>query len=203
MTPAAAKLFLIAQSAIGAAVLLSLNWFAVVTGLASLLIVAVYPFMKRVTSWPQAVLGLAFAYGGLMGWAAAFGRLDAPAWLVYLAAIFWTMGYDTIYALQDSRDDAIAGIRSTARLFGDNVRNGVGALYFAAILSAIAALYLIRAGTFAYFGLFGFALHLVRQSRQLEPGISAAVALRLFRSNRDAGLILFAGLAIDGWLGFA
>ena len=200
VSPRAAKLFLVAQSLIGAAVLFSLNWFAVATGFASLLIVAIYPFMKRISSWPQAVLGLAFAYGGLMGWAAAFGRLDAPAWLIYLAAIFWTMGYDTIYALQDSRDDAIAGIRSTARLFGSRVRDGVGILYLGAILSGMAAILLARGGLAAMAGLFGFALHLGWQLRRIGPDITPALALRLFRANRDAGFILFVGLAIDGWL---
>ncbi len=200
ITPRAAKLFLIGQAMVGAVVLFSLNWFAIATGLASLLIVAVYPFMKRITSWPQAVLGLAFASGGLMGWAATFGRLDTPAWLIYLAAIFWTMGYDTIYALQDSRDDAIAGIRSTARLFGGRVRDAVGLLYLGCIVSAVAAIFLAGGGPVAPIGLCAFALHLVWQLRRVAPGIAPAQALRLFRSNRDAGLILFAGLAIDGLL---
>ena len=124
----AAKIFLALQCLIGLAVLLCFNDFAKATGMASILIVLAYPFMKRVTSWPQAVLGLAFAWGGLMGWAAVFGALAAPAFLVYAAAIFWTIGYDTIYALQDIREDAIAGVRSTARLFGDHVRIGVGAI---------------------------------------------------------------------------
>ena len=118
-----------------------------------------------------------------LGWAAAFGRLDAPAWLIYLAAIFWTMGYDTIYALQDSRDDAIAGIRSTARLFGSRVRDGVGILYLGAILSGMAAILLARGGLAAMAGLFGFALHLGWQLRRIGPDITPALALR-FRKRR-------------------
>jgi 4-hydroxybenzoate polyprenyltransferase len=110
--------FLAAQALVGLAVLLCFNFFTIALGLGSLAIVAVYPFMKRITSWPQAVLGLAFSWGALMGWAARFASLAAAPVLLYLAAIFWTMGYDTIYALQDMEDDAIVGIGSTARRFG-------------------------------------------------------------------------------------
>jgi 4-hydroxybenzoate polyprenyltransferase len=199
VTPRQAKLFMLAQCAVGALVLFSLNWFSIGLGLASLAIVALYPFMKRVTSWPQAVLGLAFAYGGLMGWAAAFGSLAWPALAIYASAIFWTIGYDTIYALQDARDDAIAGVRSTARLFADNVTSGVSLFYLLAILSACAAVHLARGGVFAWLGVFGFALHLAWQVRTIVPGDSPR-ALMLFRSNRNAGLILFAGLTLDGVL---
>ena len=193
----AAKLFLVAQTCVGAATLLGFNLFAVFTALASLLIVAIYPFMKRITSWPQAVLGLAFAWGGLMGWAAAFGSLGPPAFLIYACAIFWTMGYDTIYALQDRRDDVFAGVRSTARLFGDHVRAGVGLLYLGALVAGLAAIRAAGGGIIAHIGLLAFALHLVWQVRRLEaPG--PATALMLFRANRDAGLIFFAGLALDG-----
>ena len=181
-------------------VLFSLNWFSVGLGLASLLIVAAYPFMKRVTSWPQAVLGLAFAYGGLMGWAAAMGSLAAPAWLIYGAAIAWTVAYDTIYALQDARDDAIVGVRSTARLFGGQVRLGVAGFYGAAVAMAFWAVALAGGGVFAFAGVIGFALHLAWQVLMIDPA-STDRSLRLFRSNRDAGLILFAGLCLQGWLG--
>ncbi len=192
----AAKIFMLAQCAIGAAVLFSLNGAAILTGLASLAIVAAYPFMKRITSWPQAVLGLAFAWGGLMGWVAIAGRIDAPAVLIYLAAIFWTMGYDTIYALQDARDDALVGIKSTARLFGDRVTTGVGALYLGALLAAGVAFYLAGVGAPAYAGLGLFASHLVWQLWRIKPEDTAR-SLALFRANRDAGLILFAGLAAN------
>ena len=200
VTPRAAKIFMVAQSLVGAMVLFSLNWFSVGLGLASLLIVAAYPFMKRVTSWPQAVLGLAFAYGGLMGWAAAMGALAWPAWLIYGAAIAWTVAYDTIYALQDARDDAIVGVRSTARLFGGRVRLGVAGFYGAAVAMATTAVALVGGGAFAYAGIAGFALHLIWQVARIDPA-STARSLRLFRSNRDAGLMLFAGLSLQGWLG--
>jgi len=193
---AAAKAFLLAQSLIGLCVLICFNRFAIGVGFASLLIVLVYPFMKRLTSWPQAVLGLAFAWGGLMGWAAAFADLAWPALLIYSCAVLWTIGYDTIYALQDARDDAIVGIRSTARLFKGRVALAVGVLYAACLLLAAAALWSSRSGPFAILGLVGFGLHLFWQVRQI-PGHDTAVALKLFRSNREAGLILFAGLAIQ------
>jgi 4-hydroxybenzoate polyprenyltransferase len=191
-----ATAFLIAEALVGLAVLMQFNPFAIVLGLASLAVVAVYPFMKRVTSMPQLVLGVAFAWGGLMGWAAAFGRLDAPAVLVYAAAIAWTIGYDTIYALQDLEDDPVAGIKSSARLFGRKAAMGVGLCYIAAVSLAVAALVLVKAGPVAYAGASLFALHLARQVRRIDIA-DAAGALGLFRSNRDAGLILFAGLALD------
>jgi 4-hydroxybenzoate polyprenyltransferase len=197
VTPFAAKVFLVALALVGALVLFSLNAFAVALGLASLGIVAVYPFAKRYTFWPQAVLGLAFAWGGLMGWAAAMGSLSAPAALIYACAIFWTIGYDTIYALQDARDDAVVGVRSTARLFGEDVRLGVGAFYGMAFLAGAFAIETAHGGRFALLGLAGFGLHLAWQVWRIRLNDPAG-ALRLFRANRDAGLILFAGLALDG-----
>ena len=192
----AALVFLAAQCAVGLAVLLQFNGFAIATGFASLLPVAFYPFMKRVTSMPQLVLGLAFAWGGLMGWAAVFGGLAAPAILVYAAAIAWTIGYDTIYALQDIEDDEVVGIKSSARLFGPRVRLGIGACYGVATLLIMVALALIEAGPLAYLGAAAFGLHLAWQVRSVDRR-DGALALRLFRSNRDAGLILFALLSLD------
>jgi len=192
VTPTQAKLFLVLQCLAGLAVLLSFNPFAIALGCASLLIVAAYPFMKRVTSWPQAVLGLAFAWGGLMGWAAVFGALAAPAVLVYAAAIFWTIGYDTIYALQDVRDDAIAGVRSTARLFGDHVRAAVGLMYAISVALSGLAAHLCGGSQFAYAGVAAFALHCLWQVARIDPADKDR-ALALFRSNRNAGLLLFAG----------
>src|SRR5207302_1479129 len=115
---ASAAAFLVLQALVGLAVLLQFNPFTIFVGLASLLVVAVYPFMKRITYWPQIVLGLAFSWGALMGWPAAFGRLDLPALLLYGGSIAWVIGYDTIYAHQDREDDALIGIKSTALLFG-------------------------------------------------------------------------------------
>ena len=110
--------FMMAQALIGLVVLLQFNWFAVATGIASLVIVAIYPFMKRITWWPQLTLGLAFSWGALMGFAAAFARIDLTALLLYAGSISWVIGYDTIYAHQDAEDDALIGVKSTARLFG-------------------------------------------------------------------------------------
>ena len=194
----AAIAWLVAQALIGLLVLISFNSFAIELGLASLLVVMVYPLMKRVTSWPQAVLGLAFSWGALMGWAARYGALAPPALLLYGSAFFWIIGYDTIYALQDARDDAIVGIKSTARLFGANARLGIGACYFGAALFAELALLSVGAGPLAQLGLIGFCLHLIWQLSKVE-GADPALCLILFRSNRDAGLLLFAGIALEGW----
>jgi len=195
----AAVAFLVAQSLVGLAVLLCFNRFTIALGVASLAVVAIYPLMKRVTQWPQAVLGLAFSWGALMGWAAAFGSLGLPALLLYASAFCWTIGYDTIYALQDARDDAIVGIKSTARLFGANVRLGVGLFYLAAALLAQAALWSVGASVIAELGLLLYCLHLAWQLRRLKAP-TPAMALRLFRSNWHAGLILFFGIAIEGWV---
>jgi 4-hydroxybenzoate polyprenyltransferase len=194
VSPRAAVTFLIAQCLIGLAVLLSFNRFTIEVGLLSPLIVLIYPFGKRFTSWPQAILGLAFAYGALLGWTAQTGALALPAFLLYASAIFWTIGFDTIYALQDLRDDVIAGVRSTARLFGARVRRAVGALYFFCILFAEFALLSINAGALAQAGLVAYALHLAWQTHQTREDCAPGTALALFRSNRDAGLLLFAGL---------
>ncbi len=192
----AAKCFLVAEAAIGALVLFTFNGFTIALGLGSLAIVAIYPFMKRVTSWPQLVLGFAFAYGGLMGWAAAFASLAAPALLLYASAICWTIGYDTIYAMQDARDDAIIGVRSTARLFGGHVKAGVSAFYALSVACALGAISSATGGALAYAGLAAFAAHLIWQVFAINAGDSGR-ALMLFRANRDAGLLLFAGLAAD------
>jgi 4-hydroxybenzoate polyprenyltransferase len=195
----AAAAFLVAQALVGLGVLLSLNRFSIELGFASLAIVAVYPLMKRVTSWPQAVLGLAFSWGALMGWSATYGALAPPALLLYASAFCWTIGYDTIYALQDARDDAIVGIKSTARLFGAHARLGVGLFYLLTALLAQGALLTAGAGAVAELGWAAFCAHLFWQLAQFE-GANPAMALKLFRSNRDAGLILFAGIALEGWL---
>ena len=196
----AAAVFLVAEALIGLAVLLSFNGFSIGLGIASLAIVAVYPMMKRVTSWPQAVLGLAFSWGALMGWAATFGSLALPPVLLYLSAFSWTIGYDTIYAMQDARDDAIVGIRSTARLFARNTRLGVGLFYAAAAALALAAILLAGGGWLAFIGWLAYTAHLGWQISRIE-GADAPTALMLFRSNRDAGLLLFVGIAAQGWAG--
>src|SRR5882724_3248863 len=163
-----ALVFLVAQALVGLAVLLQFNRFAVATGIASLLIVVIYPFMKRITWWPQVVLGLAFSWGALMGFAVRLGRIDATALVLYAGSIAWVIGYDTIYAHQDAEDDALIGV----------------------------ALVLAGSGFVAWIGLVAFAAHLVWQIRRLRIG-DAALCLRVFKSNRDAGLLLFAALLVD------
>jgi 4-hydroxybenzoate polyprenyltransferase len=189
--------FLILQCLIGLAILLQFNAFAVATGFASVGIVLLYPFMKRFFWMPQIVLGFAFSWGALMGWAAAFGSLEAAPIVLYLGTIPWVVGYDTIYALQDIEDDEIAGIKSSARFFGAKVRLGIAACYAVSIVFIGAALVLAGAGLLAYAGLALFAGHLGWQVARTDPADGAG-ALRLFRANRNAGLVLFAGLVADG-----
>jgi len=197
-----AAAFLVLQSLVGLAVLLCFNSFSIAVGFASLAIVAVYPLMKRITSWPQAVLGLAFSWGALMGWSAAFGALGVPAFALYASAICWTIGYDTIYAQQDARDDAIVGIRSTARLFGAQAKLAVAIFYALAAALAGLALHSAGGGSVATIGWAAYVAHLAWQVARMDAA-RPATALRLFRSNRDAGLLLFLGLALQGWLGGA
>ena len=188
--------FLVVQAMIGLAVLLQFNRFAVATGIASLAIVAVYPFMKRITWWPQVVLGLAFSWGALMGFAVTLGRIDATALLLYAGSIAWVIGYDTIYAHQDAEDDALIGVKSTARLFGAHTHQALMAFYALAVVLIGVAMALAGAGLAAWIGLAAFAAHLVWQIARLKIG-DPALCLRIFKSNRDAGLLFFAGLLVD------
>jgi 4-hydroxybenzoate polyprenyltransferase len=194
-----AFVFLAVQALIGLAVLLQFNRFAILTGIASLVIVAVYPFMKRITWWPQIVLGLAFSWGALMGFAATFGRIDLTALVLYAGSIAWVIGYDTIYAHQDAEDDALIGIKSTARLFGARTHQALMVFYGLAVVLIGAALVLAGASYPAWIGLAAFAVHLCWQISRLEIG-DPALCLRIFKSNRDAGLLLFAGLLADAVL---
>jgi 4-hydroxybenzoate polyprenyltransferase len=188
--------FLVLQALVGLAVLLQFNRFAVGCGIASLVIVAVYPFMKRITYWPQIVLGLAFSWGALMGFAVTFGRIDATAVILYAGSIAWVIGYDTIYAHQDAEDDALIGIKSTALLFGSRTRPALMVFYGLAVALIGVALALAGAGWMAWLGLAAFAAHLVWQIKRLAIG-DPKLCLRVFKSNRDAGLLLFAGLLVD------
>src|SRR5690349_17209198 len=188
---AQALVFLVLQALVGLAVLLQFNGFAIGTGIASLVIVAVYPFMKRITWWPQIVLGLAFSWGALMGFAVTFGRLDATAFVLYAGSICWVIAYDTIYAHQDTEDDALIGIKSTARLFAERTHQALVVFYGLAVVLIGVALALSGARVAAWLGLAAFAAHLVWQIRRLSIG-NPALCLRLFKSNRDAGLLLFA-----------
>ena len=194
-----AAAFLVIQALIGLAVLLQFNRFAVATGIASLMIVAVYPFMKRITWWPQIVLGLAFSWGALMGFAVMLGRIDATALLLYAGSIAWVIGYDTIYAHQDAEDDALIGIKSTALLFGARTRPALMAFYATAVALIGGALWLAAARWPAAIGLVAFAAHLVWQIVRLDIS-DPVLCLRVFKSNRDAGLLLFAGLLADAMM---
>ncbi len=199
VTLRAAIAFLVLQALVGLAVLLQFNGFAIATGLASLVVVAVYPFMKRVTWWPQIVLGLAFSWGALMGWAAAFGRLDWPALVLYAGSISWVIGYDTIYAHQDRDDDALVGLKSTALLFGERTKPILAAFFAAAVMLIGISGFGVGAGIVFALGIAAFAVHLAWQVVRLDIG-NPALCLRLFQSNRDAGLILFSGLVLDAAL---
>jgi 4-hydroxybenzoate polyprenyltransferase len=194
-----AFLFLVLQALVGLAVLLEFNRFAIWTGIASLAIVAVYPFMKRITYWPQVTLGLAFSWGALMGFAVTLGRIDAAALVLYAGSICWVIAYDTIYAHQDAEDDVLVGIKSTALLFGENTKPALTIFYSAAVVLIGIALWLAGAGWPAALGLAAFAAHLAWQVRRLDISDSA-LCLRIFKSNRDAGLLLFAMLVIDAVL---
>jgi 4-hydroxybenzoate polyprenyltransferase len=191
--------FLVAQAPVGLIVLLQFNCIAILTGIASLLIVAIYPFMKRITYWPQVVLGLAFSWGALMGFAAILARIDAAALVLYAGSIAWVIGYDTIYAHQDSEDDARIGIKSTALLFGERTRPALAVFYALTVALFALAFALAGAGVVAFIGLALFSAYLVRQVVRIDISDSA-LCLKLVKSNRDAGLILFAGLVADAAL---
>jgi 4-hydroxybenzoate polyprenyltransferase len=197
ISPRAAIFFMLAQCLIGLFVLLSFNATTITLACIAPAIVMFYPFAKRFTSWPQAILGLAFAYGALLGWTAETTTLSAPAFFLYLSAVLWTIGYDTIYALQDLKDDIAAGVRSTARLFGENVQAAVGLLYAGAAVSAGLAVFYAAGGGGAWIGVSAFAAHLIWQINALRRDMTPAQALYLFRSNRDAGLLLFAGFLLQ------
>jgi 4-hydroxybenzoate polyprenyltransferase len=189
----AAKIFMLALAFTGFLVLIQFNPFTIVLGIASLGIVAIYPFMKRITHWPQAVLGLAFSWGALMGWAAVFGRLDLAPALLYVACMAWTVGYDTIYAHQDKEDDALIGLKSTALKFGERTKPWM-VLFYGVTLAGIAAAGLLAgAGPVFLAGLAVSAAHLVWQIVTLD-GNDPDNCLKRFRSNRDFGAIIFVAL---------
>jgi 4-hydroxybenzoate polyprenyltransferase len=191
-----ATLFLMAQALTGLLVLIQFNRFTVLCGLASLMVVAIYPFMKRITYWPQIVLGLAFSWGALMGWPAAFGRLDWPSLVLYAGSISWVIGYDTIYAHQDREDDLLIGIKSTALLFGENTPKMLASFYAGAVVLIGIAGLMAGGGAIFVLGLVAFAAHLGWQVLRLDIN-DPAYCLALFKSNRDAGLLLFGAMLLD------
>ena len=193
----AAWAWLLVLCAAGLVVLLKLRWQAELVALGSLALVAAYPFMKRITWWPQAWLGLVFTWGALVGWTALRSdRLEAMAAL-WVGAIFWCVGYDTIYALQDKEDDALVGIRSSALRLGDNVRSGVLAFYGLAVAFWALAMWLEREDPLAVLALLPAAGHLLWQAATLDP-TDGANALERFRSNRFAGLLVAAACFVVG-----
>jgi 4-hydroxybenzoate polyprenyltransferase len=196
VTVAQATLFMLLQALIGLAVLLQFNRFTVLCGFASLMVVAVYPFMKRITYWPQIVLGLAFSWGALMGWPAAFGRLDWAPLILYAGSICWVIGYDTIYAHQDREDDLLIGIKSTALLFKQNTTPMLVGFYTAAVVLIGIAGLMTNGQLIFVIGLIAFAVHLGWQVMRLDVN-DPAHCLVLFKSNRDAGLILFAAMLLE------
>ena len=194
VTVRGALFWMAAQALIAFCILISFGTPAVLIGIASLGFVAVYPFAKRFTWWPQVFLGLAFNWGALLGWVAHSGRLDWPAVLLYLAGIAWTLFYDTIYAHQDTEDDALIGVKSTARLFGQSSPQWLCAFAVLATGLMAVAIYLALPDAtptqmvVAQLGTAGFATHLLWQMRQLDID-NVPLLLHLFRANREAGLI--------------
>jgi len=196
VTRAQAAVFLVAQGLVGLLILIQFNAFTIWLGVASLALVAIYPFMKRVTWWPQFFLGLAFSYGALIGWAAEAGSLGVAPALLYLGAILWTIGYDTIYALQDIEDDALVGIKSTARLFGARVKPLVGLFYAGALACWLGAGLLAGGGAVFALLLIVPALVLGWQVLTLDPA-SPPSALVRFRANHWVGLALTLAFLAD------
>ena len=197
VSPALAWGWLVALSLVGLIVLLQLHAYAAVVALASLALVAAYPFMKRITWWPQAWLGLVFSWAALVAWSEAWGSLAAPGLLLYAGSVAWVIGYDTIYALQDVEDDALVGVRSSARRLGRRVRSGVAAFYALALALWGAALWSTRADPLVFAALIPAALHLGWQVATLAPA-DGANALARFRANRFAGLLVFLACFLAG-----
>ena len=199
VTVKAALVFLAALLLVGLATLLQFNWPTILTGMASLIIVAVYPFMKRITHWPQAVLGLAFNWGALLGWMAITATLTAAPLFLYAGGVFWTLAYDTIYAHQDKDDDILIGVKSTALMFGDATRGWLGAFFVVALVFFAMAAGLAGAGFWSYAGLVAAAVHAVWQCRKFD-GNDSSLCLKLFKSNRTFGLLVLLGFLLDGFL---
>jgi 4-hydroxybenzoate polyprenyltransferase len=182
---------------VGLIVLVQLKWVAAVLALASLAPVAAYPFMKRITWWPQAWLGLVFSWGALVGWPAVRDSLDPPAILLWLGSIAWVVGYDTLYAIQDKEDDALVGVKSSARRLGEKAPVGIGICYSVALLLWGAAIWTVRPDWIALLTLAPAALHLANQALRADPN-DGDLALKLFRSNRTCGFLIFLAMLVVG-----
>ena len=208
VTVKGALAWMLAQAAVAGGILLTYNWLAVGLGVASLALVGIYPFAKRFTWWPQVFLGLAFNWGAILLWAAHAGSVAPAAVLLYAAGIVWTLYYDTIYAHQDREDDALIGVKSTARLFGDNSRAWLWGFFVLTILlfaGAVVAAHLAQGERLVplvvgLVGVWAMGWHIVGQMLRLDLDDPAS-CLAAFRANRNAGLIPVPFLAVAGWLG--
>lgn len=203
-----AWIWLIVQCFVGLGILLALPRFAQIVALCSIPMVAAYPFMKRITWWPQVWLGLTFNWAVLVAYAIKVGTIDAPILVLYLALMFWTVGYDTIYACQDIEDDAFVGIKSTARRFGTKIKQGIGIAYGLTSLFLVAAVALtlengsaLNAIVFALITVAPFAFHLIQQTYRLQPE-NGAQSLALFKSNKVAAGLLIAMLLVAAFMTF-
>ena len=182
---------------VGLVVLLQLNRTAQLVALASLALVAAYPFMKRITWWPQAWLGLVFSWGALVGWPAVTGSVDTPAILLWFGSVAWVVGYDTLYAIQDVEDDALVGVKSSARRLGTKAPLGVAIFYALALAGWGAAVWLVKPDWLALVALAPAAIHLAGQAARADPKDGEG-ALALFRSNRWCGLLVFLAMLVVG-----
>lgn len=193
----AAWVWLLVLCLVGLLVLLQLRVDSAILAMASLVLVAAYPFMKRITWWPQAWLGLVFSWAALVGWLEVWGAMTLPGVLLYVGSIFWVIGYDTIYALQDREDDALIGVRSSALRMGRHVRAGTGICYAMALLLWAGALWLHRPDPLVWLALLPTALHFLWQVTTLHPNDGAG-ALARFRANRFTGLLMFLACLVVG-----
>ena len=182
---------------IGLVVLLQLKWAAAVIALCSVAPAALYPFMKRITWWPQAWLGLVFSWGALVGWPAVTGSLAWPPFLLWFGSVAWVIGYDTLYAIQDIEDDALVGVKSSARRLGGKAPRGVGLFYLIAVVLWAAAVWSVRPDWVALLTLVPAALHLANQVVRADPK-DGELALKLFRSNRSCGFLVFLAMLVVG-----
>jgi 4-hydroxybenzoate polyprenyltransferase len=182
---------------VGLIVLLQLNLTAATIALVSLAPVAAYPFMKRITWWPQAWLGIVFSWGALVGWPAVTGSLALTMFLLWFGSIAWVVGYDTLYAIQDVEDDALVGVKSSARRLGDKAPIGIAIFYLIALLLWAAAIWTVRPDWLALVALLPAALHLANQALRADPE-DGDLALRLFRSNRSCGLLVGLAMLVVG-----
>ena len=195
-----AKVYMIALSLIGFLVLIQLNWISIWLGILSLGIVAIYPFMKRFTYWPQIFLGLAFSWGALMGWSAVRAEVSLVSVILYASAISWTIGYDTIYAHQDKEDDALLGLKSTALKFGESTKSWLSLFFGLALVLLAFCGWLLSTGWVYWLGLLAATAHATWQITTLDIA-DRYNCLHRFRSNRDFGLIIFCTILLQMAIG--